>query len=303
MLAPLARNKKNFSHVGLDCGLHRLLKRRDLRLKDNSYGLLTAAVTVVEIQQQNKIPIIYEHDDFIVLNKPAGISVHDKNDAEDPHPGIVTLVKQQTQYSELWLVHRLDKVTSGCLILAKNAATATALGEAFEQRKVQKFYLAITDKKPKKRQGSVIGDLKKVRDGKWIITRERHNPSVTHFFDKGYEQGMRLQILKPYTGQTHQLRVVMSSLGATILRDQHYNGSHADRTYLHAWQIKFPLNGVTHQFQCLPLSGEWFTKETFTSLIVQFTNASETFAWPDKKLIPIALKKTISSGKTDGNKG
>ena len=258
---------------------------------------------MVEIQKQNKIPIIFEHEDFLVLNKPAGISVHDKNDAKDPQPGIVTLVKQQTQYPELWLVHRLDKVTSGCLILAKNVATAAALGEAFEHRKVQKFYLAITDKKPKKRQGSVIGDLKKVRDGKWIITKEKHNPSVTHFFDKGYEQGLRLQILKPYTGQTHQLRVVMSSLGATILGDEHYNGSHADRTYLHTWQIQFPLNDVTHQFQCLPLSGEWFTKEIFTSLIAQFANASETFAWPDKKLTATALKKTVSPEKTDGNIG
>lgn len=246
-------------------------------------------------QSLSKIPIVFEHDDFIVINKPSDVSVHDKKGESTIEPGIVSLVKAQLNLPHLWLVHRLDKITSGSLILAKNAQTAKDLGVQFESRKVQKYYLAITDKKPKKRQGSVIGDLKKVRDGKWIITRDKHNPSVTHFFDKGLEQGLRLQILKPYTGQTHQLRVVMSSLGATILGDKHYKGSCADRTYLHAWQIQFQLRGQKYSIQSEPQTGQWFQTQAFKQLLYSISPPEENFNWPDSKLVKTALHSKCSS--------
>lgn len=243
------------------------------------------------------IPVVFQHTDFIVINKPSGVSVHDKNE----ELGIVSLLKRQLSTTELfseklnspdlWLVHRLDKVTSGCLLLAKNADAASQLGIEFQNRRVQKYYLALCDKKPKKRQGSVIGDLKKVRDGKWILARTNTNPSVTHFFDKGFEDGLRLQILKPYTGQTHQLRVVMNSLGATILGDEHYGGSSADRTYLHAWQLQFTFNSQRFYIQCLPEQGRHFLQAEFTALAESINPPGEYFSWPDAKLIPKAQKR------------
>lgn len=251
-------------------------------------------------QSPPMIPIIFEHDDFIVINKPSGISVHDKQALQDKkseptrEAGIVSLVKAQISRPQLWLVHRLDKITSGCLILAKNAQTAKELGVQFETRQVQKYYLAISDKKPKKRQGSVIGDLKKVRDGKWILTRDKVNPSITHFFDKGLEQGLRLQIMKPYTGQTHQLRVVMSSLGATILGDEHYNGTDSDRTYLHAWQIQFQLRGQSYTIQSEPQTGQWFQTQAFKQLLQSISPPEHNFNWPDSKLVKAALNSNAS---------
>lgn len=234
----------------------------------------------------SEIPIVFNHRDFIIINKPAGLSVHQEKDA----PGVVPLVQQQEGIEKLWLVHRLDKVTSGCLILAKNAETAAQFGRHFEQKEIQKYYLALTDKKPKKRQGSIIGDLKKVRDGKWILSRDKLNPSVTHFFDRGFEQGLRLQILKPYTGQTHQLRVVMSSLGASILGDEHYNGTAADRTYLHAWQLHFTLQDQQFKIACLPQTGAHFLSTRLEATLSDLSEPDAAFHWPDGKLKKVAGK-------------
>ncbi|MFC3646205.1 TIGR01621 family pseudouridine synthase [Planctobacterium marinum] len=230
--------------------------------------------------------MLAEHRDFFIVHKPAGISVHQQGDIN----GLMTLLKAQLDTDSLWLVHRLDQVTSGCLIVARNKPTASQLGAQFERREITKYYLALCDKRPKKRQGSVIGDLKKVRSGKWTLTRSQVNPSVTHFYDTGIGNGLRLQVLKPYTGQTHQLRVVLNSLGSTILGDSHYGGLQADRTYLHAWQIGFSLNGEDFHFHCLPDSGEHFQTPEFLHKVSAISPVAEHFSWPDSKL------KRISGG-------
>ena len=242
-----------------------------------------------------QIPLLAEHRDFFIVNKPAGISVHQQGEVD----GLVTRLKQQLNTDELWLVHRLDQVTSGCLIIARNKQTASELGRNFENREINKYYLALCDKRPKKRQGSVIGDLKKVRSGKWALKHSRENPSVTHFYDTGLGNGLRLQVLKPYTGQTHQLRVVLNSLGSTILGDSHYGGTASDRTYLHAWQIGFSLNGEAHQFRCLPESGEHFQGPEFSAKLSEIANVEEHFSWPDSKLRAISegKKADFSGGK------
>lgn len=202
--------------------------------------------------------------------------------------GIVQLARSQLDLASLWLVHRLDTITSGCLILAKSQAAAGEFGKLFEQRLVQKYYLAITDRKPKKRQGSIIGDLKKVRDGKWILTRKNNKPSVAHFYDKGIGNGLRLQILKPYTGQTHQLRAALNSLGATILGDQHYAGTPSDRAYLHSWQITFPWQSQSMSIQAPPTFGEQFLTPECDKLIQSLAQPEKQFNWPDEKLNKIA---------------
>lgn len=223
------------------------------------------------------IPVLAEHRDYFVVNKPCGINVHQQEDTD----GLVTQLKKQLNTEHLWLAHRLDQVTSGCLLLARNKTTAAHFGEQFQQRKVGKFYLALCDKRPKKRQGTIKGDMKKIRSGRWALARNMENPTMTHFYDMGLGNGLRLQLLRPYTGQTHQLRVVLNSLGSTILGDTFYGGCAADRTYLHAWRLTFEHEQQTHQFACLPVSGEHFQSELFLQKIDEISPPEDRFRWPD----------------------
>ena len=99
------------------------------------------------------IDVVFQNQDFIVVNKPAGLNFHSEAETENTtQAGLAVLVKQQQQLAELYPVHRLDKMTSGLVIFALNKATAQAFQILFEQHKIQKFYLAISDKKPKKKQ-------------------------------------------------------------------------------------------------------------------------------------------------------
>lgn len=113
--------------------------------------------------------IIIQTDDFIIINKPYGISVH-----KDAEPlGLTTLVAQQLKLPQVWLVHRLDKVTSGLLILALNEKAAATLSGLFAQHKIQKTYLALSEFKPKKKQGLIIGDMEKARRGAWKLLKKK----------------------------------------------------------------------------------------------------------------------------------
>ena len=88
--------------------------------------------------------IVFQHPDFIVINKPNGISVH-KDDAD---VGLTRLVAQQLGVPQVWLVHRLDKVTSGLLILALNEKAAVTLSRKFAEHQIQKTYLALSTQSP-----------------------------------------------------------------------------------------------------------------------------------------------------------
>ncbi|MGR5488912.1 pseudouridine synthase, partial [Vibrio alfacsensis] len=87
----------------------------------------------------------------------------------------------------LHLVHRLDKMTSGLLILAKRAEVAAQFSRLFEQRDIDKYYLAIGSKKPKKKQGSIIGDMERSRRSSWKLVNSKNNPAVTQVFSAAAE--------------------------------------------------------------------------------------------------------------------
>ncbi|MFQ3237184.1 MAG: tRNA pseudouridine32 synthase/23S rRNA pseudouridine746 synthase [Paraglaciecola sp.] len=212
------------------------------------------------------IELVYDHLDFIVVNKPAGIAVQD----EEFSVGILVILCQQLQREKLWLVHRLDKVTSGLLILAKTAQAAANLGKLFEARHIEKFYIALSSQKPKKKQGCVSGGMKKIRDGKWALAETGTSPAITQFFSKSVAPGIRVFLLKPVTGKTHQLRVMLKSLGSPILGDTFYKGDQSDRTYLHAYSLRFQYQGDSISIQCLPNNGAYFQTQQFTLAVQQY---------------------------------
>ena len=219
-----------------------------------------------------KLDIVYQTDDFIIIYKPCGLSVH-KDQSEI---GLTTLVAKQLGVPQVWLVHRLDKVTSGLLILALNAESAAEFFRLFAEHRIQKTYLALSNHKPKKKQGLIVGDMQKARNGAWKLCPSKENPAITRFKSVSCEPNLRLFILKPQTGKTHQLRVAMKSLASPILGDALYGKKteKIDRTYLHAARLQFEFKGQAFDVFTPPKEGEWWHRDAVQSQIQKFSSAS-----------------------------
>lgn len=222
--------------------------------------------------------VLSQTDDFLVIDKSPGISMH----KDQQEQGLVMLVQKALSIEQLYPVHRLDKMTSGLLILAKHAAAASALSKLFQQREVAKFYLAISDKKPVKKQGLVRGDMVKARRGSWKLSKTCENPALTQFFSHSLGAGLRLFLLKPHTGKTHQIRVAMKSVGAAIVGDERYHEVTEevfDRGYLHAYSLSFNFQGQDYCFRCPPRIGELFQLAAAVEQISCWQQP-ELLAWP-----------------------
>ena len=219
-----------------------------------------------------KLDIVYQTDDFIIIYKPCGLSVH----KDQSKIGLTTLLAEQLGVPQVWLVHRLDKVTSGLLILALNAESAAEFFRLFAEHRIQKTYLALSNQKPKKKQGLIVGDMQKARNGAWKLCPSKENPAITRFESVSCEPNLRLFILKPQTGKTHQLRVAMKSLGSPILGDALYgkNTEKIDRTYLHAARLQFEFKGQAFDVFTSPKEGEWWHRESVQSQIQKFGSAN-----------------------------
>lgn len=194
----------------------------------------------------------FENTKFIIISKFPEVDFHGEN-------GIVDCLRRE--FPEALGVHRLDKATSGIMVFAKSRDVQIKLSKNFELREVKKTYVAISDKKPAKKQGVVKGDLEKARGGSYKLTRSLVNPSYTKF--KSFynnDLGLRGFFLYPKTGKTHQLRVVLKSLGSSILGDKRYGGTCSDRMYLHAYSLEFSLDGERFEFFDYPVHGEKFLK-------------------------------------------
>jgi len=202
------------------------------------------------------LEIISENDRFIVFNKPPGLSFH-----SEEGEGFVVLAEKQTGM-KLYSVHRLDKMTSGLILLAKSSEAANSLSKLFEERKIEKYYLAISMRKPKKKQGWIKGDMSSARRGSYKLLNTHDNPAVTQFISTALRTHERFFLIKPHTGKTHQIRVALKSLGSPIAGDRRYaNADEAkeeERGYLHAYALRFRLEGELFSFVCLPDRGERF---------------------------------------------
>ena len=197
---------------------------------------------------KNSPVIIAQNDHFWVLNKPAGWTVQRDKDA----PSVLQWLENEFAIKP-YPVHRLDKPTSGILLVAKTTQANRELSMAFAERKVSKTYLAVSDCKPRKKQGWIKGDMVPARRGQWKLLRTQQNPAITQFSSYLLESSLRGFILQPKTGKTHQLRVAMKSLGAPILGDVRYGGTEARRVFLHAWRIEFSYHGECYFYQQDPV--------------------------------------------------
>ena len=213
-----------------------------------------------------KLSVIHEHQDWWLCHKPAGVGFHDEGD----ELGFISLLRNQLG-CDMWPVHRLDKLTSGLILVAKSKASCSQLCQLFSDREVEKFYLAIAPTSMKKKQGKITGDMAKSRRGSYKLLKSLENPAVTQFFSASIGTGLRLCLLKPKTGKTHQLRVALKSLGAAIVGDELYGGKQNDRMYLHAYAIRFTYGQTAYEFVTPPDNGDLFALSAVTQQVSEWS--------------------------------
>lgn len=212
----------------------------------------------VNLEKRLKESILFEDSGLLVINKPAGIAVHGGSGLS---LGVIeALRKTRTDLSYLELIHRLDKDTSGCLLLAKKRSVLRAVQSLLVTRDVTKIYWALLNKPwdgAKSRMVDSPLEKNTLKSGERIVTVSADGkPSLTSFKLLENYQHTCLVEASPKTGRTHQIRVHSACLGHPIVGDEKYAHPsiltepelNKSRLYLHARSIQFNLNGNTHHY-------------------------------------------------------
>jgi 23S rRNA pseudouridine1911/1915/1917 synthase len=213
--------------------------------------------------QEMSLEILFEDDFLAVLNKPAGMVVH-------PGPGheggtlVSGLLHRFGDLSQIGgvsrpgIVHRLDKETSGCLVVAKTDAAHRLLAAQFAGREVSKVYLALVASSPRFRSGVVdapIGRHAVHRKKMAVCAAGRGREAITEYRVLESAGDKSLIECRPRTGRTHQIRVHLKHLGCPVLGDPLYGrrGGYS-RHMLHAWKLEFrhPVSGRRLAFEVAP---------------------------------------------------
>jgi len=222
--------------------------------------------------------ILYEDDDIYVFNKPHGLAVQGGSGTTRHIDGMLKSLPNKKGESPR-LVHRLDRDTSGCLVVAKTGPAATHFGNVFKSRSARKIYWAVVAGNPTPRQGEISCFLakQKTTDGEQMVVVKNGTPGAQHsssYYSTTDTASRRFAwvTLKPVTGRTHQLRVHMAQLGTPILGDPRYfnieNWQGApglgQGLQLHARRIALPLRNGKRLDVSAPLPPHML--ETFDSL-------------------------------------
>ena len=192
--------------------------------------------------------IIEDNDNFIVINKPAGIPVQSGTKS---FKNITDLLKNSKYFegSKPFIVHRIDKETSGILIIAKNRKYAQLFTSLFRIRKIHKTYLALAYGKINKSVKSMRDDLIYYENKKKIIQKAISNIKIIKSNDE-----LSYVELNPITGRKHQLRKQLLNIGNPIIGDDKYFLTNfrkikTKNLMLHAYRIKFMINNVQYNFK------------------------------------------------------
>jgi len=191
--------------------------------------------------------LLHRDANMLVLNKPAGMAVHITG-----HDAVS--LEQSFHHLQFGLpkppslAHRLDRDTSGCLVLGRHRQALITLGDLFKEQKVQKTYLAIVVGAPPEEAGVITRPiLKSGKGSKWRLTLDdAGQPAETHYRCVASNGALSVLELSPKTGRTHQLRLHCMGLGCSIVGDPFYGvgeGEYSAKTQplmLHAWKISIP---------------------------------------------------------------
>jgi len=195
--------------------------------------------------------ILYKDESILVVDKPAGLPVLPDGWEQDT-PYLLKMLEED--HGKLWVVHRLDKTTSGVLIFARNAETHRVLNTQFENHEAGKVYHAIVERNPKWNEKIAKHPLR-------VNVGHRHRTAVDDKYGKPSETRFKvitrhptsaLVEAKPMTGRTHQIRVHAYALGHPLLGDTLYSAEETDviaRPALHAYSLTIHMNEEHRTFK------------------------------------------------------
>ena len=194
---------------------------------------------------------IENNENFVVINKPSGISVQSGTKSKKNIIDILRRTKEFDGYSP-YTVHRIDKETTGILIVAKNREYAQLFTSLFRIRKIHKTYLGIVVGQLKKNKGTFNDELIYYENDKKIKT-----PAITHYTVLDSNNNYSLLKLNPETGKKHQLRKQLLIHGNPILGDRKYNmlenlPNKKNNLMLHAYKINFSIANIKYNFSANP---------------------------------------------------
>lgn len=199
--------------------------------------------------------VVFEDGDYLAISKPAGIAVHAGSGVSY---GVIEVARSWGRYPYLELVHRLDRETSGVLLLAKSRAALMRAQACLKEGKAQKWYLALLSGKTDFAVRDVKALLTKghLAGGERVVAVSDHSGRIAHtrFVSKTHYAGATLCDVQIFSGRTHQIRVHASTIGYSVAGDPKYS-SHAERQkfrelglgrmFLHARCLKLPASSIS----------------------------------------------------------
>ncbi len=221
-----------------------------LREEESSVNIVPAAVP---------FSIIYEDEDLLVIDKPAGVSIHPavNHPADTLANGIAWYFQQRGESYVFRCINRLDRDTTGLLLLAGHRLSAAVLEKQLWQREIHRTYLAVAegvlppegtiDLPIGRKEGSIVERCADPENGDQAVT---HFRTLSHFSNNG--NILSAVLLRLDTGRTHQIRVHMQSIGHPLLGDTLYNPKGLPgmpRQALHSWRLSF-RHPVSDRYQC-----------------------------------------------------
>ena len=211
--------------------------------------------------------ILYKNDHFIAFDKPAGLAVQGGSGIARHLDGMLDALRFGADERPR-LVHRLDRDTTGVLLLARSRKAAQHCAQLFREGRASKVYWALVVSAPSPRTGKISGHLRKITAGgeRRMIGSLAGRTATTHYSTRGFSDGTAWLELRPVTGRTHQLRVHCAMIGCPIHGDSKYGGARAEagsHLQLHARELTVPdMEGFTLRIEA-PLP------ETMRSRFVQ----------------------------------
>ncbi len=225
---------------------YKLVARDILRIPPISVENNVRKVTENIIRGINKL-IVFENEDFLILDKPSGIAVHSGTKI---NYDIISTLKDNPAYKDVVPVNRLDKNTSGCMMLAKNYKSSSRLGKIMQLGDIKKSYIALLRGTPRKTEFIVNQPLIRLKNhtGKSVQLSDNGKVSVSEYYVREHFRNTTLVDVMLKTGRTHQIRVHAASINHHICGDTKYGDTSTNllmrnlglkRIFLHSNKLSF----------------------------------------------------------------
>jgi len=240
--------------------IQKLINSENITINSNPIKASTEIINkdnieiTIPINKKNKLlkskislEIIHEQSNLVIINKPKGIVVHpskghSNNTVVNALMGMKIEFESNMGETKPWLIHRLDKDTSGLLIVAKNKKEYEYLIELQKERKIKKYYLAVVSGIPDKKYATIDAPISRNKSHrKKMSINTSGRKSLTTYKVLKSNSKMSLIELELHTGRTHQIRVHMQAIGHPIIGDKLYGKKSTliDRQLLHAYKLEF----------------------------------------------------------------